>query len=163
MPFCFYLHIFCSIKYFFRSVLHMCTALAQYGVQDSIQEGGKKIITGNFNSTFYTTPLSKVCTHAVVISRNMFSMTRICQSLNTCMWKWPQSMLNVSKPWWREEISWLSHVVAYYPSNQPASALHSHLCSTQKCSAPQPCHLDQKTSHPLKDINIIVGRHINEM
>lgn len=94
MPFCFYLHIFCSIKYFFKSVLHMCTALAQYGVQDSIQdfagtasetEGEKKIITGNFNSTFYTTPLSKVCTHAVVISRNMFSMTRICQSLNTCM------------------------------------------------------------------------------
>ena len=87
-------------------------------------------------------------------------VTRICQLLNACMWKQPQIMVNLSKRWWREEISWLSHVVAYYPSNQPACALHSHLQSTRIENAPQRCHLAQNTSHPLKDINIIVGSHI---
>lgn len=110
----------------------------------------------------HRTPLSKVCTYAEEISWSTFSMTRICQFLNTCTWKQPQSMLNVSKPWWGEEISWLSHVVAYYPSNQPAYALHSHL-PRRIYATPHLCHLVQNTSHPLKDINIIVGRHVSEI
>lgn len=113
--------------------LYVCT-LSLQRLQVNRWEMEKKI-TGNPHSNFYTAPLAILCTHAEEISWNMFSMTRICQSLNTCMWKWPQSIPNVSKPWWREEISWLSHVVAYYPSNQPACALHSHLPRILKSTA----------------------------
>lgn len=35
--------------------------------------------------------------------------------------------------------------------------------NTQIYNPPQLCHLAQNTSHPLKEINIIVGKHINEM
>lgn len=107
----------------------------QDSIQDFARPTSEKIITGNPQLKILRGSNLKVCTHAEEISWNMFSMTRICQFLNTCMWKWPQSMLNVSKPWWREEISWLSHVVAYYPSNQPACALHSHLHRRLKSTA----------------------------
>lgn len=73
---------------------------------------------------------------------NLFSVTRICQFLNTCMWNGPQSMLNVSEHWWREEISWLSHVVAYYPSNQAACARRASTsaANTDIYGTPQLCH-----------------------
>ena len=133
------------------------------GLQVNTQEVGEKKSLQTHKSEFYTVRHSKVCTHAEEISWNTFSMTRICRFLNTCMCKQPQSMPNVSKPWWRVEISWLSHVVAYYPSNQPAYAVQSHLATALKSTPHTLCHLAQNASHPFKAINIIFGRHINEM
>lgn len=40
---------------------------------------------------------------------------------------------------------------------------HTSAQKTQIYNLPQLCHLAQNTSHPLKDINIISGKHINEM
>lgn len=81
----------------------------------------------------------------------------------SCMWKQPQIMVNLSGLWWREETSWLSHVVAYYPSKSSSmcSAHTSAQHSDSQRTAALP--LDPNASHPLKDTNIVFGEGKYEM
>lgn len=78
---------------------------------------------------------------------------------NSRMWKQPQIMVDLSRSWWREETSWLSHVVVHYSSKS------SRMCSAHTSArhsgsrravalATQAALLD---SHPLLGINIVFG------